>query len=258
MDNREANTIVLPPGEIIAIPNPLTPIDLLHAAINKGIDPEGIKTLSEVMLKMQAYQAEQAFNSDLAHFQAACPIVLKRKKINFPTKAGGTFTSHYAEMSSIVDAVRDLLTDHGFSYSFDREVDDKSVRVHCILRHSGGHQTRTLFSVPIDRGNKLSDAHAIAGAVTFCERYSFRGALGITTGDSDNDGKEFTDRRILPEQVEVLKKLMEDAQPNLEKFWRYVGVESLEEIFQRDYGRVEALLLERRKELQRTKREAQP
>lgn len=239
---------------VMVMPPALTPIDLLHAAIERGIDPAGIKTLSEVMLSMQARQAEQAFNTALARFQAECPVVLKKKSIAFPTKSGGSFTSRYAEMSSIVEEVRELLTNCGFSYSFDREVDEKTVRVWCVIRHTEGHQTRTLFSVPLDKGNKLSDAHAVAGATTFCERYAFRGALGITTGDVDNDGKEFLVKFITPEQIDILKKLMEEAAPNMDSFWKYAGVSTFEEITSREYGRIEAALLQKVKEGRKEKK----
>lgn len=244
MENNTDSLALVP-----SVPEPgRTPIDLLHAAIEKGVDPAGIETLARVMLDMQARQAEQAFNVALAQFQAGCPVVMKKKSIAFPTKSGGSFTSRYAEMSSIVEEVRELLTNCGFSYSFDREVDEKTVKVWCVLRHAAGHQTRTPFSVPLDKGNKLSDAHAVAGAVTFCERYSFRGALGITTGDPDNDGKEFVVKYITADQVKRLEALLKEANPQMDAFWKYTGVSTLEEITLRDYGRVESALQQRIRE----------
>lgn len=225
----------------------LTPMDLLNSAILKGIDPEGIKTLSQVMLDMQGRQAEREFNVALSQFQSECPIVLKNKSIQFPTKGGGTFSAKYADMDNIMDTTRDLRAKYGFSFSFDREITETHVQVICILRHAAGHQTRTPFLARIEKESKLSEAHAIAGATTFCERYAFRGALGITTGASDNDGKEFVSAPISKEQVNMLNKLLEETKADSAAFLKYARVASLGEILLKDYGRVEAALLERRR-----------
>ena len=191
----ESTALALPAGQSADVPVAATdtsPAGLLRAAIQHGIDAQGIKILAEVFERMQAKQAEREFNAALSAFQAECPVILKNKEIEFPTKSGGAFRSRYAEMDSIIDDTRELRRKYEFSHSFDREVTEKQIKVTCILRHSGGHQTSTPFAVPIPKDNKLSEAHAVAGAVTFCERYAFRGALGITTGMPDNDGKEFT------------------------------------------------------------------
>src|SRR5712692_11447269 len=146
---------------------PDSPAAMLTAAIEKGIDAQGIKTLAEVFERMQAKHAEREFNEALSAFQGECPVILKKKAIDFPTKGGGLFRSRYAEMDTIIDDTRELRRKYGFSHSFDREVTDKQVRVVCILRHRGGHQTSTPFAVPLPKDNKLSEAHAVAGAVTF-------------------------------------------------------------------------------------------
>lgn len=220
-----------------------SPALMIQTAIEKGIDATGIKILAEVYERMEAQRAERAYNDALADFQGQCPIILKRKEIEFPTRSGGKFISRYAEMDTIIQDTRELRAIHGFSYSFERTVTDKQIVVICIVRHRGGHKTTTTFQVPIPKEVKLSEAHAVAGAVTFCERYSFRGAFGITTGMPDNDGKDLTGGLCTEEQRKVLQALIDQVKPNLEKFWKYCGVTKLEDLPERDYARVQAGLL---------------
>lgn len=221
---------------------------LLRAAIEKGIDAEGIKTLAGVYKDMEAMRAEREFNQDLVSFQHECPVILKKKEIQFPTKSGGTFNSRYAEMDSIIDDTRELRHKYGFSHSFGHEVTDKQVTAICVLRHRGGYQTRTPFTVPIPRDAKISEAHAVAGAVTFCERYAFRGALGITTG-TDRDGKEFAEAgaTIGEGDQQVLQKLIDEVKPDMAAFWKYANAATLAEIRCADLNKVRAALLQKRK-----------
>ena len=213
------------PEDDRTLPVPAGPESLLAAAIAKGIDAEGIKTLAEVYTKMEALRAERAFNADLAAFQAACPVLRKRTAIEFATRGGGTFRSQYAAMEDIIDDTRELRAEYGFSHSFEPIVKDGQITVTCCLRHRGGHMTRTAFSVPLPKDGRLSEAHAVAGAVTFCERYAFCGALGLVTG-RDRDGRELAEETatISDEQRHVLEALFEEAQPDPQKFWSYCGI----------------------------------
>lgn len=226
---------------------PISPADMLLAAIEKGIDPDGIRTLAAIHKEMEERRAESEYNAALAAFQAECPVILKRTQIEFPTRSGGKFTSRFAEMDDIMEQTRELRARHGFSFSFDRSIEKDQLTVHCEVRHRAGHKTRTPFSIPIPKDNRLSEAHAVAGAVTFAERYAFRGAFGITTGLPDNDGKAFTGGLCSEEQRKVLQALIDQVNPNLEKFFKYCGVTKLEELPERDFARVQAALLDAKK-----------
>jgi hypothetical protein len=230
---------------------PTTPESLMELAIAKGISPDGLKVMAEVWERLQAKNAEVEFARAMAQFQAECPIILKKKVIDFPTTTGGKFKSHYAEMDAIVEDTRELRRKYGFSYRFDRAVTDKYITVTCIIQHAAGHHTATQFAVPAPQGGKLSAQHDVASAVTFCERYAFRGGFGITTGMPDDDGKRaFTVEPLAPDKVLVLAKLVTDCGvQDSSAFWQFAGLEDshdLEQLPARDFERVRQALLQRK------------
>jgi len=223
-----------------------TPASMLQSAIEKGMDAASIQILANIHFQFEEKRAEREFNAALTAFQAECPVILKAKMIEFPTKRGGKFKSQYAEMDDIVEQTKQLREKHGFSFSFKRLMEEKRIIVQCELRHIGGHKTLTEFAVPMPTDFLISEQHAIAGAVTFCERYAFRGALGITTGLPDNDGKEFIGK-IPPEQVQQLQQLIDETDSDIPGFWKFAKVDHLIDIPLLDFGRIYQMLMSKKR-----------
>lgn len=230
---------------------PTTPESLMELAIAKGISPDGLKVMAEVWERLQAKNAEVEFARAMASFQAECPVILKRKLIDFPTTTGGKFRAHYAEMDDLVEQTRELRAKYGFSFRFDRALTDTYITVTCIIQHAAGHHTATQFAVPAPREGKLSAQHDVASAVTFAERYAFRGGFGITTGMPDDDGKRaFTLEPLAPDKVLVLAKLVQDCGlTDSSAFWQFAKLEESHDLAQlpaRDFDRVHQALLSRK------------
>ena len=222
------------------------PAAMLSAAIAKGIDAEGIKTLAEIYERMEDRRAQREFTAALLAFQRVCPPIKKTSRVSFPTRKGGTFDSQYAKLEDVTMVVRPLLQAHGFSFTFDTEIRGKEVKAICVLFHVGGHSTRTSFTAPADPEPKLSDAHSTASAVTFAQRYAFQLALGIVPG-GDNDGKTYAESgaKITTEQLQALQKLLADAQADTKAFWNYAGIRKLEDLPAKDYAKIRQALINR-------------
>lgn len=218
---------------------------MLTAAIEKGIDAEGIKALAEVYRDMEARQAEKDFNADLVSFQDECPAIVKRQAITFATKKGGTFNSRFAPLPSTVALIRPLLRKYGFTFTFNTKLENKVATVTCRLAHSQGHKTETDFSIPLDSAPLLSDAHAAASAVSFAERYALQLALGLVPQVDDDGKRAFTVEKLNEAQVAELRELLTVRNPDPEKFWTFVGkgMEKLEDIASYDFERVKSALV---------------
>ena len=229
-----------------------TPIDLLHAAIEKGIDADGIVKLTEGFARMEAKRAEQEYIQALIDFRRVCPPIPKTKK--------GAKDALFAPLPEIARIIDPLLVERGLTYSFNTLLKEETMQIDCKLYHAGGHSTITTFFTPIDKETaihiKMTATHAGASASSFGKRYALQLALGLVTGLPDDDGQALL-TKITPEQVKILQALLDDIKPDMAAFFKYAKVEKLEDILLRDYGRLEAALFERRKQQKKSQGEEQ-
>lgn len=240
-------TLPLVPGSVTIQERTLTPAAMLTAAIEKGIDAQGIKTLAEIFERMQAKQAEREFIAALLAFKAECPRIEKSDV--------GVHNSRFAPLYKIAAIIDPILLKHGLTYSFDTELEEKRVRSICILYHIGGHSTRTTFAAPIDPAPKMTETHATASASSLAERYALTLSLGIVTGVVDDDGKAGTGgETITAEQLKTLQTLLDETRADSPAFWNFAGVQTLAEIPAKDYGRVQQALLQRKAKMRETQK----
>jgi hypothetical protein len=158
--------------------------NMLTAAIDKGISPEALERLVALRERIMAQEAESAFTAALLAFQHECPLIGKSREVDT-----GKYKYKYAELSHIVTVIQPLLRDHGLSFSFDAEGPADAVVVACIIRHVGGHSTRTRFPAKLDANSAMNATQKVASAITYARRYALVLALGLTVGAFDDDGR---------------------------------------------------------------------
>ena len=175
------------PTEALAVikPEPPSTVMLLQTAIQQGASVEALEKLVDLHERLKANEAKAAYFVALTDFQAECPVVPKRK-----TAGQGSFTYRYAPLEDIVKAVSPLLRKHGLSYRFDTQffADPPAQLVTCTVYHVQGHSESSEFRTPVDTGARMNDMQKSASAQTYAKRYAFCNALGILTGDDDDDG----------------------------------------------------------------------
>ena len=221
----------------------LTPIGLLHAAIKQGTDAAGVVMLTEVFERMEAKRAEREFIQALIDFRRVCPPIPKTKK--------GVHDALFTPLPELVKIVDPLLVERGLTYTFNTLLTENMMQIDCKLYHTGGHSTVTTFYAPIDKiaaeRMKMTETHAGASASSLGKRYALQLALGLVSGLPDDDGMALI-AKISPEQVKTLQAMITEVKADFEAFKRYARVERLEDILQRDFGRLDAALMERRKQ----------
>lgn len=233
---------------VIVQPRDLTPIDLLNSAIARGIDADGIVKLADVFERMETKRAEQEFTQSLLNFRRDCPPL--------PRTTPGAKDALFLPLPQLAFLIDPILTRHELVYSFNTTIEENSagfsMKIECILRHLGGFSTHTFFTTPIDKAAaekmKMTDTHAGASASSLGKRYALQLALGLVTGLPDDDGRALV-RKISPEQVSVVKGLLEETRADTAAFLKYARVTALDDISSADYGRIEAALLEKRRGL---------
>ena len=93
------------------------------------------------------------------------------------------FKKKYADMNSVVDAVRVPFCDNGLSYSQFPIFNDKCVGVETILMHSSGEWMSSILMLPMTK----QDPQAAGSAITYARRYSLQAIAGIPSEDDDGN-----------------------------------------------------------------------
>jgi hypothetical protein len=182
---------------------------LLAQAVDRGLDVDALEKLVALQERVMDRQAAMDFNAALAAFQAACPVI--------STNAEGHQRNRYATLDHIVEAVKPLMAAHGLSHSFDTMTNAEGLHVTCWIRHAGGHRESTQFDTPVGAASRgMNDQQAHGSALSYGKRYALCAALGLTTGDRDDDGAGAEAKTISEEQAADLRVLAEEVKLNAE------------------------------------------
>jgi len=93
------------------------------------------------------------------------------------------FKSSYADLSSVVQAVKQPFADNGLSYSQFPIYEDKLVGVETILMHSSGQWISSKLLLPMTK----QDPQAAGSAITYARRYALQAIAGIPSEDDDGN-----------------------------------------------------------------------
>jgi len=165
------------------------PSNLIEKAIEKGADIATLEKLMALQERFEANQARKLFFEEFTSFQANCPDLRKTKKVSFDTKTGGKTEYSYAPLADIIRQIGKLLKDHGLSYRWEIQDDKDNIKVTCLVSHVNGHTERTTMQGNPDASGSKNPMQARGSAIEYMKRYTLIGALGITTADSDIDGR---------------------------------------------------------------------
>lgn len=161
-----------------------TPSELIAIAIKQNIDIEKLERLMSLQERYQANIARKKFLSAMAIFQSKCPKIEKKKQVSF-----GNTNYKYAELGEISDAIKESLLDAELSYRWEIDDAENGLKVTCIVSHIDGHSEKTAMSSEKDSSGNKNNIQARASAITYLQRYTLIGALGLTTANEDIDGR---------------------------------------------------------------------
>lgn len=166
-----------------------TPHDLIAAAIEKGLDVSSLEKLMELKERHEANEARKRFFEAFTNFQANCPDLRKTKEVKFETKTGGNTNYHYAPLADITRQLAKVLKANELSYRWEIKDDATQMAVTCLISHIDGHTERTTMTANPDTSGAKNAIQARGSAIEYLKRYTLIGALGLSTADSDIDGR---------------------------------------------------------------------
>jgi hypothetical protein len=164
-----------------------TPDQLLAMAVNKDLDIEKLEKLLAMKERWDKEQSKKEFVAALSKFQEECPELRKNKEVKF--KTDGPVIYSYAPLPDIDRQIKPLLKKHGFTKRWRMFDVAGKLKVVCILTHIGGHSEETEMEGEADMSGQKSAMQGKGASITFMQRYTLIGALGLTTADTDIDAR---------------------------------------------------------------------
>ena len=123
------------------------------------------------------------------------------------------FKSKYADLQSVVSAIKPSLSKHGLSFIQINHDGESAAGVETVILHASGEFISTgVISVPVSK----QDAQGYGSAITYARRYSLQTAFGIAPEDDDgNAASQAKPEKIhpkpIPKEIEVAKSLLKNA-----------------------------------------------
>lgn len=233
-------------------PATVNPLALIQTAIDKGVDAEQLSKLMDLQERFERSQAEKAYAYAMNRCQQLMPAVVK----NAMNKHTG---STYANLEAVNTTIKPVYTAEGFSLSFGEEKCETPdcIRLYADVIHTGGATKRHYGDFPLDGaglkgGQNKTGIQGKGSTLSYARRYLTLMVFNITVADEDTDGNPAGDT-INRGQLEELHDLLENCSRagvpvNMPGFLKWLNVENLQDLPQREMGRATYELKRRIKE----------
>jgi hypothetical protein len=152
--------------------------------------------------------------------------------------------SKYADLASVIAAIKEPLASNGLSYIQNPFTRNGSVGVATRLMHKSGQWIESSFSIPAPK----HDAQTYGALVTYCRRFTLQSVLGVPA--EDDDGNSITRQAeaiISTEQCHSVRAMIELAKADETRFLKSYGVESIEKLTVSQFKHAVELLEKKRK-----------
>lgn len=93
------------------------------------------------------------------------------------------FKSKYADLGSVINAIKGPLSDNGLSYTQFPIREGEAAGVVTRLLHASGQWMESDYTLPLAK----FDAQAVGSAFTYARRYALQAIAGIPAGDDDGN-----------------------------------------------------------------------
>lgn len=191
---------------------------IMSAIIKISSDPtmdiSKLERMLEMHERLQAKQAEKAYNAALTFVQDKNLTVAKRA-LNKHTK------STYETLEDVNNVAMPHITKAGFSLSFNTKMkDEKTITLYCTVRHVDGHKELHELDVDIDNvglgGNaNKTQIQGVASSITYGRRALIKMIFNISTTDDDDGNGGGTGATISEAQYKILTDLIVKAPDNV-------------------------------------------
>ena len=151
------------------------------------------------------------------------------------------FKSSYADLTSVIKAIKQPFADNGLSYTQFPVSNENGVGVSTRLMHISGQWLEMEYTLPTVK----KDPQASGSAITYARRYALQSIAGIPTADDDAESAMLRgdDKKVVSDdQIIAIKKLLDETGADSDKFCKWLKVRSVDQILAVHYDRAVAAL----------------
>jgi len=151
------------------------------------------------------------------------------------------FKSSYADLTSVIKAIKQPFADNGLSYTQFPVSNENGMGVCTRLMHVSGQWLEGQFTLPVVK----RDPQAASSSLTYARRVSLSAIAGIPTADDDAESAMLRGddkKAITTDQVTVLDDLLAETGSDKDKFCKWLKVQSVDQILAVHYDRAVAAL----------------
>jgi hypothetical protein len=160
---------------------------ILQLARDPSVDVNKLRELLAMQERLEARQAEAAFNTALHAAQTDMPRVPKNGRVRLGDGKGGYDFATWEDMDT---ALRPIMQRHGFSLSFDTtQRDGGGMVVTGRLLHVNGHSKTASMPLALDTGAGRNNLQAGGSSLSYGKRYVAEMLFNIVRIGSDDDGR---------------------------------------------------------------------
>lgn len=142
------------------------------------------------VVEVVPFHGHETLAAALAAFQAELPTITKGNRASVETKAGGTYSYEYADLSDISPVVLPLLGRQGLSWSCRPTMQGDNFVLVYSLTHSSGDSIMGDYPLP---DPDVNTPQQIGSAITYARRYALCSVTGVAPGGDDDDAKVTAD-----------------------------------------------------------------
>lgn len=124
--------------------------------------------------------------------ELAAALAKAQSEITSANKDSKAHAYKYADLGSVIDAVKPSLNKHGISFTqLIEESDPNTVRVTTLLIHSSGQYLGSTGSTGIPEMRGCNEAQRAGAAQSYLKRYQLQALTGLPTEDNDASSEGF-------------------------------------------------------------------
>lgn len=226
------------------LPSVVTPMSMLAKAVEGGADIDVLEKLMGLSERWEANQARKAFDNALSAAKAEIPVIFKNRTVDFTSAKGRTHYKH-EDLAEIARTVSPILAKHGLSYRYRTTSNvNEPVTVTCVVSHRDGHFEENTLSAGRDESGSKNSIQAVGSTLTYLQRMTLKAALGLAASeDDDGAGSDpVTGSFITQDQLSQIVALADEVNADKAKFCKYLRVDSLSQIKDKDFDHAMRLL----------------